>query len=109
MPRPEDISLESLGIKKIETIRPYHRRGFLWAYYNAKLDIPATSVGIYHLAVVNEFHEDAEDWACYIGASMAGAQSEVKGVDHVASYGTKLPERIARKLFPRMQGVAYRH
>lgn len=110
MPRPEDISLESLGIKKIETIRPYHRRGFLWVYYNARLDILSTSIGIYHLAIVNEFHGDAKDWACYIGASMAGAQDEVSGVEHIASYGTKLPESIARELFPRMKGVApYRH
>lgn len=47
------------------------------------------------------------DWALYIGAA-PGAKTEEEAIQHIASYGDKLDETLARFLLPNVQ-ERYRH
>ena len=46
------------------------------------------------------------DWAAYIGA-VAGGNREAD-VEHVSKWGSKLPEKVARVLFPEFRDLAWR-
>lgn len=46
------------------------------------------------------------DWAAYIGA-VPGYDFDAEA-NGVAAFGDKLPEAIARAIFPQFQGVPYR-
>ena len=106
----KELRFDDLPLHEVEGQAP-NRRGFRWRYWCVPLDDELGMndlVGIYVVAVINEENGYPRSWWAAIGGSLSGAEKERTGFHHVASYGSKIDERIARVIWPEFDAIPWR-